>query len=62
MNERDDNVAREQKPIRVATREQFDEAVGELFRTGQPIEAPLLEALTAWDVDLKDEDGEIEWL
>ena len=60
MNERDDNVAREQTPTRVATREAFDEAVGELFRTGQPIEAPSLEALAAWDVDLEDDEGGIE--
>ena len=46
----------------MATREQFDEAVGELFRTGQPIEAPALEMLAAWDVDLKDEAGGIEGL
>ena len=60
MNERDDNVAREQKPTRVATQEAFDEAVEELFRTGQPIEAPSLEALAAWDVDLEDDEGGIE--
>ena len=50
----------ERAPVRVATREQFDEAVGELFRTGQPIEAPSMELLAAWDVDLEDEDGGIE--
>ena len=60
MNERDDNVAREQKPTRVATREEFDEAAGELFRTGRPIEAPSLESLAAWDVDLEDDEGGIE--
>ena len=47
-------------PVRVETREQFDEAVGELFRTGQPIEAPSLEALAAWNVDLEDDEGAIE--
>ena len=41
----DGDGAREQAPVRVATRAQFDEAVGELFRTGQPIEAPSLEML-----------------
>ena len=60
MNERDGNDAREQAPIRVATREQFDEAVRELFRTGQPIEAPSPEMLAAWDIDLEDEGGGIE--
>lgn len=60
MNERERNHAEEQTPARVATREQFDEAVEELFRTGQPIEAPSLEDLAAWDVDLEDEDGGIE--
>ena len=60
MSERDARDAEEPAPIRVATREQFDEAVGELFRTGQPIEAPSLEALAAWDVDLEDDEGGIE--
>ena len=59
MSERDESGAREPSPVRVATREQFDEAVGELFRTGQPIEAPSLEMLDAWDVDLEDEEGGI---
>ena len=62
MSERERNHAEEQAPVRVATREQFDEAVAELFRTGQPIEAPSLEMLAAWDVDLEDEDGGIEGL
>ena len=48
MSERERNQAEEQAPIRVATREQFDEAVAELVRTGQPIEAPSLEMLAAW--------------
>ena len=60
MNERERDHAAEQSPVRVATREQFDEAVEELFRTGQPIEAPSLEDLAAWDVDLEDEGGGIE--
>ena len=51
---------KEQAPRPVATREQFDEAVGELFRTGRPIEAPSLEALARWDVDLEDDEGGIE--
>ena len=34
-----------QEPVRVQTREQFDEAVEELLRTGRPIEAPSLDAL-----------------
>ena len=63
MSERDGKRrAEEQAPIQVATREQFDEAVRELFRTGQPIEAPSLEMLAAWDVDLEDEGGGIEGL
>ena len=41
----DGDGAREQAPVRVAPRAQFDEAVRELFRTGQPIEAPSLEML-----------------
>ena len=60
MSERDGNNAEERAPVQVATREQFDEAVRELFRTGQPIEAPSLEMLAAWDVDLEDEGGGIE--
>ena len=60
MSERDGNNAEERAPVRVATREQFDEAVRELFRTGQPIEAPSLEMLATWDVDLEDEGGGIE--
>ena len=62
MSERDGKDAREPAPVRVATREQFDEAVEELFRTGQPIEAPSLEMLADWDVDLEDEAGGIEGL
>ncbi len=49
-----------QEPVRVETREEFDEAVAELFRTGRPVEAPSLDALAAWDVDLEDEEGGIE--
>ena len=62
MSERDDSGAEERALVRVATREQFDEAVEELFRTGQPIEAPSLEMLAAWDVDLEDKGGGIEGL
>ena len=62
MSERDGNDAEERAPVRVATREQFDEAVRELFGTGQPIEAPSLEMLAAWDIDLEDEGGGIEGL
>ena len=50
------------EPIRVETREQFDKAVAELLRTGRPIEAPSVEALAAWDVDLEDDQGGIEGL
>ncbi len=60
-NERDGNAAADE-PVRVETREQFDEAVAELFRTGRPIEAPSVEALMAWNVDLEDDEGGIEGL
>ena len=50
----------EPAPVRVATREQFDDALDELFRTGRPIEAPSLDVLASWDVDLEDEDGGIK--
>jgi len=62
MSERDGNGGEERAPVQVATRDEFDEAVGELFRTGQPIEAPSLEALAGWDVDLEDEGGGMEGL
>ena len=62
ITERNGNGTEERAPVRVATREQFDEAVGELFRTGQPIEAPSVEMLAASDVDLGDEVGGIEGL
>ena len=52
----------EQEPVRVSTREEFDDAVDELFETGRPIEAPSVEALEAWAVDLEDEGGGIEGL
>lgn len=55
-----DAGAQEPVPVRVTTREEFDAAVGELFRTGRPIEAPSLDALAGWDVDLEDEAGAIE--
>ena len=47
-------------PEQVETQEQFDEALGELLRTGRAIEAPSLDALAAWNVDLEDEEGAIE--
>ena len=50
----------EREPVRVSTREEFDDAVDELFETGRPIEAPSVEALEAWAVDLEDEGGGIE--
>ena len=56
---RDDRDEERPEAIRVESREQFDEAVGELFRTGRPIEAPSLEALGGWDVDLEDDEGGI---
>ena len=60
MSERDERTEAKQEPVRVENREEFDEAVAELFRTGRPIEAPSLEALAGWDVDLEDEEGGIE--
>ncbi|MCY4661962.1 MAG: hypothetical protein OXF93_19465 [Acidobacteria bacterium] len=60
MAEGDDRNGVEPAPVRVETREQFDEAVGELFRSGRPVEAPSLEDLAAWGVDLEDEEGAIE--
>ena len=60
MSERDDGDGERQKPMRVDSREQFEEAIEKLFRTGRPIEVPSLDALAAWDVDLEDEDGGIE--
>ena len=60
MSRADGKDAGAQEPVRVATREEFDAAIGELFRTGRPIEAPSLDALADWDVDLEDEAGAIE--
>ena len=60
MSEWDDGDRQQQEPVRVDDREQFDEAVGELFRTGRPIEAPSLKALDDWGFDLEDEEGGIE--
>ena len=60
MSERNDRDSDGQEPIRVETREQFDEAVRELFRTGRAIEAPSLDDLAAWDVDFEDDEGAIE--
>ena len=59
MTEREGSDPEVQAPIRVEKREEFDEAIGELFRTGRPIEAPSLDALAEWDVDLEDEEGGI---
>ncbi|MXY79511.1 MAG: hypothetical protein F4213_07920 [Boseongicola sp. SB0677_bin_26] len=56
---REDDVD-EQEPVRVETREEFDDAVAELFNGGPPIEAPSAEALEQWGVDLEDEGGGIE--
>ena len=60
MSERDNRDKKPQEPVRVESREQFDEAVEELFRTGRPIEAPSLEKLAGWDVDLEDDEGAIQ--
>ena len=58
MSERGERDA--EAPVRVDTREAFERALGELLRTGRPIEAPSLDALAAWDVDLEDDEGGIE--
>ena len=63
MRSHGDEGTREDAPgaaIRVGTREEFNDAVEELFETGRPIEAPSVEALEAWAVDLEDEGGGIE--
>ena len=60
MSEFDGRDGESQEPVRVESREEFDEAVEELFRTCRPIEAPSLEKLAGWDVDLEDEEGGIE--
>ena len=56
------NEAQDPEPVRVSTREEFDDAVDGLFETGRPIEAPSGEALDEWGVDLEDEGGGIEGL
>ena len=58
-HDREDDVD-EQEPVRVETREEFDDAVTALFNGGPPIEAPSVETLEAWGVDLEDEGGGIE--
>ncbi len=60
MTKREGRDTEEFAPVRVENREQFDEAVEELFRNGRPIEAPSLEDLARWDIDLEDEEGGIE--
>ena len=50
----------EQEPIRVETQEEFDAAAAEALRGGRPIEAPSVEALESWGVDLEDEGGAVE--
>lgn len=60
MSRTDGKDAGAQEPVRVTTQEEFDAAIVELFRTGRPIEAPSLDALAGWDVDLEDEAGAIE--
>ena len=62
MNERDDANVGEPAAIRVVTREEFETAVGELFQSGRSVEAPSLEVLAGWDVDLEDDEGGIEGL
>ncbi len=57
---KEDGPEAAQEPTRVATRDEFDEAVEELFRTGRPIEAPSLQALAGWDMDIEDDEGAIE--
>ena len=60
MSEHNGKATEHSEPVRVESREQFDEAVEELFQTGRPIEAPSLEKLADWDIDLEDEEGGIE--
>ena len=60
MSEPNHRNEEQREPVRVENREQFDEAVEELFRTGRPIEAPSLEQLASWNVDLEDDEGAIE--
>ena len=50
----------EQEPVRVHTQEEFDAAAAEMMRGGPPIEAPSVEALEAWSVDIEDEGGAME--
>ena len=62
MNEQDDarGYDVEQEPVRVENRDEFEEAIPGLFDGGPPIEAPSVEALEQWGVDLEDEGGGIE--
>ena len=61
MNERDERSEQQREPVRVESREEFDETIAELFRTGRPIEAPSLEALASWDVAAIAGRGRPEW-
>lgn len=39
--------------IHVNTRDEFDDTLEELFETGRPLEAPSVEVLEEWGVDLE---------
>lgn len=41
-----------QEPIRVNTRDEFDDTLEELFETGRPLEAPSVEVLEEWGVEV----------
>ena len=45
-------------PVQVGTRKEFEAALPGLFGGGA-VEAPSLEALEAWGVDIEDEEGAI---
>ena len=59
-SERERDDVEEQEPVRVEDREEFEDALPGLFDGGPPIEAPSVEALEEWGVDLEDEGGGIE--
>ena len=48
-----ENKNDEGQPIRVNTWDQFDDTFEELFETGRPLEAPSVEVLEEWGVDLE---------